>query len=283
MNAARRLIYTSIAVIWLGAATHVQAADNDPEGWQISLGIGAGVRTNPVMDNSNIPLIIIPQVNYQGERLFLQNLDLGYELWTDDRHHISALLTPSYDQVFFHHWQAATFVSTLEANSGFTKNELQPTVEPFRRTIDKRQLHERRMAALGGVEYSFQSDKVDFQLQALHELTDYYDGDEVRLALSKTIAFGRNEVKLTLGANWQSANTLDYFYGIDANEAAAQEYQPSSGTSTLMRFDWSYQLDEHWSLKFFTSYRRLSSAVTDSPLTTSDNVLTAFAGGVYHF
>lgn len=282
MNAARRFIIF-LTTVWLGTAVLVHAADNDPEGWQVSLGVGAGVRTNPVMDNSNIPLIVIPQVNYQGEKFFLQNLDMGYELWDDEHQQISLLLTPSYDQIFFHHWQAATFVSTLETTSSLTKDESQPTVEPLKRTINKRQLHERRMAALGGIEYSLQSDLLDFQLQAVHELTDYYRGDEIRVALSKTIAFDRNEVKLTLGANWQSVRSLDYFYGLRASEVAAQEYSPSSGISTLMRFDWSYQLDEHWSLRFFTSYRRLGSAIADSPLTTSDNVVTAFAGGVYHF
>lgn len=283
MNPVRHLFYAFIATTLLGNAAPVKAEDTAPEGWQFSLGIGVGVRTNPVMDNSNIPLFVIPQVNYQGERFFLQNLDLGYEVWGDEHQQISLLLTPSYDQVFFHHWQASTFVSTLETSSGFTKSNSQPTVDPLQQTINKRQLRERRMAALGGLEYSIQSEVVDFQLQALHELTNYYDGDEVRLALSKTIAFDRNEVKLTLGANWQSARSLDYFYGLHPSEAPAQEYNPSSGVSTLMRFDWSYQLDEHWSLRFFTSYRRLSSAIANSPLTTSDNVVTAFAGGVYHF
>jgi MipA family protein len=282
MNTARLFfyLYTSVACLVLSPGTR---ADDDPQGWQVSIGVGAGVRTNPVMDNSNIPMIVIPQVNYQGERFFLQNLDVGYELWSDDQQKFSLLLTPSYDQIFFHHWQAATFVSTLEANGALTKDDSQPTVELLNRTINKRQLHERRMAALGGLEYSFQSEAVDIQLQALHELTDYYQGDELRIALSKTINFDRSEVKLTLGANWQSDRSLDYFYGVRFTEAPAQEYHPSSGVTALMRFDWSYQLDAHWSLRFFTSYRRLGSAIADSPLTTSDNVVTAFAGGVYHF
>lgn len=284
MNSVRALFHIFIVTAWLAAAALVHAAETEPEGWQVSLGVGAGVRTNPVMDNSNIPLIIIPQINYQGERIFLQNLDIGYQLWQQENQQISLLVTPSYDQIFFHHWQAATFVSTLDTANGLANNnESHPTVEPSKRAIDKRQLHERRMAALGGFEYSLQSEIVDFQLQVVHELTNYYDGDEVRAALSKTIAFDRNEVKLTLGANWQSARSLDYFYGLRPNESFTQEYSPSSGVTALMRFDWSYQLDAHWSLRFFTSYRRLSAAIARSPLTTSDNVVTAFAGGVYHF
>jgi outer membrane protein len=235
------------------------------------------------MNNGNIPLALVPQINYQGERFFLQNLDLGYQLWQNPQQQLNLLLTPSYDQIFFRHWEGATFISTLESTAGVTKDQSQPTVDPLKHFIDKRQLRERRMAALGGVEYGFQGESFDIQLQVLHELTDYYDGDEVRVALSKAIAFERSEVKLTLGANWQSARSLAYFYGLTASEAPGQLYDPAAGVSGLIRFDWSYQLDENWSLKFFTSYRRLSSAIADSPLVTSDNVTTAFAGGVYHF
>ncbi len=53
-----------------------QAADSDSQ-WQLSLGLGAGVRTNPVMDNDDIPLVVIPQVSYQGERFFYSK----FRLW----------------------------------------------------------------------------------------------------------------------------------------------------------------------------------------------------------
>ena len=284
MNSMHFVFSTFIILFTLWSATvAAQAPETEPGGWQLSLGIGAGVRTNPVMNNSDMPLVVIPQINYQGDRFFIQNLDFGYELWRDQRQQVSLFLTPSYDQIFFHHWQGATFISTLQTTTGLTKDQTQPTVDPLNRFINKHQLRERRMAALGGVEYSLQGEIVDFQLQVLHELTGYYDGDEVHLALTKTIDLGRSQVKLTLGANWQSARTLDYFYGLTTTEAPGQEYSPDSGVSTLMRFDWNYQLDEHWTLNFFSSYRHLNSAIVASPLTTSDNVTTAFVGGVYHF
>jgi len=259
-------------------------AADDESRWQLSIGLGIGVRTNPVMDNDNIPLIILPQISYQGERFFIQNLDVGYALFQDNKQEFNLLLTPSYDQIFFNEWDVSNFVnhSTLASMAANDKNS--PSLESNNRAIDKSRLHDRRMAALAGMEYSHHIYDVDIQVQVLQEVTGYYDGNEVRFALSKSISTGKHDVKLTLGANWQNAATINYFYGLPETESPGNfAYEADAGLTGLLRFDWSYQLDEHWSLRFFTSYRHLSHSISNSPLVTKNNVITAFAGGVYHF
>lgn len=270
----------ALLMLKLSVSTSVWAQEQESN-WQFSVALGAGVRTNPVMDNKDIPLVIIPQVSYQAERFFIQNLDIGYSLIQNDRQTLSLLLTPSYDQVFFNEWDISNFVD----NSGFASvSKDSPTVEQTTRAIDKSKLHDRRMAGLAGIEYSQNFYAMDLQLQALQEFTGYYDGSEVRLALSKNINFGKSDIKLTLGANWQNAASLNYFYGLGELESIGKPvYKPDSGLSSLLRFDWNYQLDEHWSLRFFTSYRHLNHAISNSPLVTDNNVVSAFAGGVYHF
>lgn len=259
----------------------VQAADSDSQ-WQISLGLGAGIRTNPVMDNKDIPLVVIPQVSYQNEHFFIQNLDVGYTLFQNERQQFNLLLTPSYDQVFFNKWDINNFVE--RSGLAISSSKDNPTVEPTNRGIDKRLLHKRRMAGLAGVEYSHSFYGLDVQAQLLMEATGYYDGAEARIAVSKSINLGQHDVKLTIGTNWQDAKTLNYYYGLPLQEALGHlPYSADSGFTGLLRFDWNYQLDEHWSLRFFTSYRHLSPSISGSPLVTTNKVITAFAGGVYHF
>lgn len=258
-----------------------QAADSDSQ-WQISLGLGAGIRTNPVMDNKDIPLVVIPQVSYQGERFFIQNLDVGYTLFQNETQQFNLLVTPSYDQVFFNKWDINNFVERSGLAMSSSKDT--PTVELTNRVIDKRLLHKRRMAGLAGVEYSHSLYGLDVQMQLLSEATGYYNGTEARIAVSKSINLGKHDVKLTLGTNWQDTKTLNYYYGLPLQEALSHEpYDAEAGFTSLLRFDWSYQLDEHWSLRFFTSYRHLSPAISGSPLATTNKVTTAFVGGVYHF
>lgn len=263
------------------------AAESEPH-WQFSIGVGLGVRTNPVMDNDDIPLIILPQFSYQGEHFFIQNLDIGYSLFENDKQQFNVLLTPSYDQIFFNEWDISNFVdhsnlaSVAGGAGGGSKDG--PTLGETNRAIDKSRLHDRRMSALAGLEYSHNFNDVDFQLQILREITGYYDGNEIRFALSKSIHTGKHDVKLTLGANWQDKATTNYFYGLPERESLGNfAYEANAGLTGLLRFDWNYELDEHWSLRFFTSYRHLSRSISDSPLVTKNNVITAFAGGVYHF
>lgn len=78
--------------------------------WQVSVALGAGVRTNPVLDRKDIPLIVLPEVSYTGERFFIQNLDFGFIVWENEAHQLNLLATPSYDQVFFHRWSPGNFV-----------------------------------------------------------------------------------------------------------------------------------------------------------------------------
>jgi outer membrane protein len=258
-----------------------QAAEQDSQ-WQFSLGLGLGIRTNPVMDNDDIPLIIIPRISYQGEHFFIQNLDFGYTFFENDKQQVNFLLTPSYDQVFFNKWDINNFVE--RSGLALDASKENPTVEPTNNLIDKSLLHKRRMAGLAGVEYSHSFYDLDIQLQLLTEATGYYKGNEVRIAVSKTINIGKQDVKLTVGTNWQDAKTLHYYYGLPQQEALHHmPYNAADGVTGLLRFDWNYQLDEHWSLHFFTSYRHLSTSISNSPLVTTNNVITAFAGGVYHF
>ena len=274
----------SILIGLLAFSSGVRAQSSvlpEKSNWSVSFALGAGVRTNPVMDNDNIPLIVIPQISYEGERFFIQNLDIGYSVFEDDEHQLNLLLTPSYDQVFFDHSGVNNFVDAYEFASS-TKSF--PTVELVNHAINKGQLHKRRMAALGGLEYSQTLGGLDLQIQLLHEITDYYSGDEARIAFSKGVSLGKNDVKLTLGANWQDSATVNYFYGFTEAESMGElPYNADSGVTRLVRFDWNYSINDRWSLRFFTSYRHLGQSISLSPLVTSDNVVTAFAGGVYHF
>ncbi|GGY84100.1 structural protein MipA [Cellvibrio zantedeschiae] len=277
------LAFVALLILNLSIIAQSWAAEDESR-WQFSIGLGLGVRTNPVMDNDDIPLVILPQFSYQGERFFIQNLDLGYNLFQNNKQELNILLTPSYDQIFFNEWDISNFVdrSNLASMAGGAKDS--PSLEANNRAIDKSRLHDRHVAALAGVEYSHTIYDVDIQVQLLQEATGYYDGNEARLAISKSINVGKHDVKLTLGANWQNAATINYFYGLPERESPGNfAYEPNAGLTSLLRFDWAYQLDEHWSLRFFTSYRHLSHSISNSPLVTENNVVTAFAGGVYHF
>lgn len=258
------------------------------------MGIGGGVRTNPIQYSSDIPLILLPQVNYSSGNFFIDNLDLGLHLYEDKRQQINLLVTPSYDQVFFHRWNSGNFF--LESTPTFatvTKNQNQfeepkSTEEPIPNdqifVRREHQLHDRHMTALGGLEYNLQLASINVQLQWLHDVLGEYEGQEVRLALGREWQRNRHTVNLSGGLIWQDENTINYYYGVRPGEVAENDiYQPGASISPMLRFDWHYRLTEKWDLRFLGSYRHLDNEISKSPIADDNKIITLFVGGVYHF
>lgn len=265
--------------------------------WELSLGVGAGVRTNPLESTPDIPLFLIPEVNYYGERFFIQNLDFGFILWENEAHQLNLLATPSYDQVYFHRWSPSNFFldSSGFATTGKSSNEEEniPVIDadgdkeliaPGFRDVQERQLRDRHMAGLGGFEYNFATTWVDLQFQYVADFTDIHDGDEVRVAVAKYWASGRHRISTSVGAIWQSSEVVNYYYGVTESEADLRgTYSTDAAVTPVARVEWNYQLTERWDLRFFANYRQLPDEISASPLINDNKVITVFIGGVYHF
>lgn len=265
--------------------------------WDISLGLGAGVRTNPVVDGDDIPLVLIPQVNYNGERFFIQNLDVGVILWESETQQFNLLATPSYDQVFFDRWSPSNFFldSNTFISTGVTKNGedegFAPEIEggtefvsPGFREVRHREWRNRRTAGLAGIEYQFSLDAVHVQFQYLSEFTGLHHGDEARLSVARHWVNGKHHLITSLGAVWQSDDVVNYYYGVTPEEADGEgPYTADNTVSGIARLDWNYELTERWDLRLLASYRQLPDEIAASPLINDNKVITVFVGGVYHF
>ncbi len=267
--------------------------------WEFSLALGMGERTNPLADTRDIPLYLIPQISYSGKHFFLQNLDAGFIFSEGEQHRISGLITPSYDTIFFyrHHPKnyfidAAGFTldsKSIESNASqagaisFTQSDSNGnkiTLAP----VSWRKLHKRQTAGLAGIEVFTSFDSFDLQFQLLQDITNIHDGKEARLSIAKHWNNGNHWLNLSVGANWQSASVINYYYGVGVQEADAKNvYSAASDISTMMRFDWKYKLTRHWDLQFLASYRHLPHEIRHSPIVTENKVITTFVGGVYHF
>lgn len=265
--------------------------------WDVALGIGLGVRTNPLADGDTIPLLLVPQISYTGERFFIQNLDFGALLWQNQTQQLNLLFTPSYDQVLFERWDPANFFiessfATAGKNNPNDKDpgQTEAWVDEERELLDGdstrrlRDLRERHMAGLAGLEYSLALGALDLQVQYLSDFTQVHQGEELRLALARRWQQGKHLWVASLGTHWQSAEVVDYYYGVTPAEADSRgTYEGKAALSTQLRVDWTYQLTRRWDLRLLASYRALPNDIAASPLLEDNKIITLFMGGVYHF
>ncbi|HEY7772238.1 MAG TPA: MipA/OmpV family protein [Marinagarivorans sp.] len=263
----------TIATIALCAARPTAAAETTCKGdcvavgeWDFSLSVGAGTRTNPVMQQDDISFLLVPKFSYYGKRFFIDTYDVGYTLFDRDYHQFNAILiTPGFEQTFFSDW-------------ALTNQDIGDTGEAHK-------LHNRRLAGLSGFEYSFIHPYFDWQTQVLQDVSGAHDGQKVRTALTVPWFKNNHAWQLSAGVTWQSDKLVDYYYGVRSNEVNNQDlvYQAPAATSTYLKAEWETRFNKHWGLRAVTSYKKLGSGVIDSPIVVDDHVFTIYAAGVYHF
>lgn len=301
-------LHISACVLLLFTLTVQAGTDCDPSdddcvevgSWQFSIGVGAGVRTNPLAGAEDIPLVLIPYLSYQGERFFIENLDIGFIVAESNNQQLNLLITPSYDQVFFHRWNAGNFfidsngLGTAGSGSGeVVVDEDLPVIDQDPTGGGKgseflkkswRDVDDRHMAGLAGVEYNLTLNELELQFHYLQDVTKVHDGNEARIVFAKPWLSGKHRILASLGLNWQSQEVIQYYYGISEEEADSNNrYTATDGISQIIRIDWNYALTDNWDVRVLASVRHLPDAISASPLVNDNKVITAFVGGVYHF
>jgi MipA family protein len=252
--------------------------------WEVSASFGIGQRSNPVDGESNIPLVVVPQISYYGKRFFLVNLELGYTLHEGEANTFNLIATPGYDRVFFHRSDPQNiFIPTSGGSfnappsnipgNGNGDGDGDGRVDENLRQFD---VPKRRTTYLMGPEWTFAYGRFTGQLNAVREVTGRHDGLEVRAALATPLFAGRfGSLSASSGITWKSAEVVRYYYGVD------DFYEPGSALSPFVKLRYSRELSDRWGLNVFAHYEHLASSISDSPLVSEDHVTTVFAGVVF--
>lgn len=241
--------------------------------WDVSISVGLGGRTNPLRSQSDLPLILIPQVSYYGERFFLENLELGFTLFENESNSLNLLAAPGYDRAFFYRKDLQNiFVPGSPGTlAGFGGNPGGADV-PMPLEYEVRHRH---TTYLAGPEWTFSYGRWIGQVDALYEVTGEHDGYEVRAAVATPIIESKSSLVLSTGATWKSAELVRYYYGVDGL------YEPGPAFNPFIRVGYSRPLADRWTFGAFAHYEYLDSAVADSPIVADRGVATVFAGLVF--
>ena len=276
--------------------------------WEFALGIGVGLRTNPLFEQDNTPLILLPSVSYYGERFFLDNLRVGFTLFdnshtskTNRSHMLNVVGTISLEQIFFDDSLIGNLFLSENSTVGLGPvdnaapplNPVDPVpestpepVEPTEQRLSLENARERRTAVLTGFEYQYNIGNFSLSAQLLNDVSKVHSGYEFRWGVSQPFSLGKSDFGLALGGLWQDKKLLDYYYGVsfDDTSNSAFFYTVDGGSwSPFVRFDWRYQINRHWSLVSQLQVKALADQIKDSPLVEDGEVITGFIGGVYRF
>ena len=243
--------------------------------WNLSVALGAGVRTNPVVHAKDIPLVVVPQFSYYGKRFFIDNLDPGVTLFEGETNTLSLIASPGYDRVFFYRSDlqnvfvggATSIAANGEATFARTNN---PQV--FQQIPPR----SRKVTYLAGPEWTFKYARVTGQIDYLHEITGHNHGDEIRAALGFPLGRLAGSWTANVGVTWKSAAIVNYYYGSSVNI-----YEGGWALNPFGKIGYSRPLSGKWKLEAFVHCERLGNAIADSPIVRGHYVTTAFVGVTY--
>ena len=273
--------------------------------WEFGLIVGLGGRTNPLVNGDDQPIILVPQFSWYGEHFFVENFEFGFTFIDKPAHMFNFLVQPGFDHIYFDDISLGNF--TLDLNlggGGYSGAEYisngpsitdgssdDPSTIPLPgRDIPQVDLIDdiksRKIAFLGGFEYSYYRGNWQNQIQALSDVSGVHGGNEFRISSAYHLQNNSSLYTFAVGLAWQSEALLDYYYGIDQGEidsAPTLAFEAKAGVSGFAKFSWEKKLNDRWSLLSTLQYRKLDSSLVASPLVEESGVATAFIGGSYHF
>ena len=255
--------------------------------WTFGITVGAGIRTNPLLIGNNIPLVLVPQLNYYGKHFFIDNLDFGITLHDSATNTFNLLASPGYDRVFFYRYdlQNLFIVSHTTTGGSSTGGEFfviggnggYPISGTSGYSVTAYPDRPREITYLAGPEWTFQFGKLTGQVDLLHEVTGYHDGNEIRSAIKYPLITGQRSLMLSLGVTWKSAAIVNYYYGDKGI------YESGASLNPFVKLAYSQPLNKHWRLLAFLHYEKLGNAIAHSPIVSKNHVDTGFVGASYAF
>ncbi|WP_333609203.1 MipA/OmpV family protein [Arsukibacterium sp.] len=275
-------------LLWL-TPTQLAAAECDEVGcvaeqtFYMSWALGYGQRSNPLHGGNTLPLALLPEIYYYGERWFFDNGRIGSALYIRDNWQLSINGQFNHEKGYFKNWFGGN-VFQLD-NAPLLLPDLTTSAEvigPLPLSINE--VNKRPTAFDIGLQLDWFNKRWQWQWAIWQDASGKHHGQYVTVGVARLWHTPVGAWQLGSRVHWKSANLIDTYYGISADEAGnGLPYQGQSSVQPELRLNWTLPLSDKLSVIAFGRYLHLDDAMTDSPLVKSDYIVTWFAGISYRF
>lgn len=222
-----------------------------------SVGAGALVTPDPYRGHQD-RIYPLPLVGYEGENFYVRSLNAGYYLWNDKTDKLS--VTAYYSPLHYR---------PKDSNDN-----------------DMRALDKRKSTVMAGLAYSHYTDYGYLRTVLAADILNNSNGITWDTAWLYRYNTGSLTFTPGIGVGWNSKNQNKYYYGVSGKEAqrsGMQYYKPDSSFSPYVELSVDYKLTQDWTVFGMGRYVRLSSEITDSPMTNDQWTGVLLTGITYSF
>lgn len=246
-------------------------AEPDESRWRFGIALGYGLRTNPLVQSDDIPIVVDIDIAWFGDHFFFDNGDLGLTFVDNEFLTTSLVARVNSDRVFF--GKTDTKFVTVDLAG-------QPLASAFELTLP-----DRDYAIELGFEMLADGRWGRLQLMAHHDVSGTHDGYEIDFDYGFGLRNQRWYFEPSFGLSYKSDAMNNYYWGVRPGEAndALPAYEAGSGINTHARLLFSYQMSRDWTFSLAGEFERLNDEAAASPIVTDQNVVGYFAGFGYRF
>lgn len=262
--------------------------------WHLGIALGVGVKTNPLVDGDNIPLILLPDIAWYAEKAYFDNGELGYQWLNHSKFAFEAFLQLDQEGAFFSFYHPANILAPTQGNaislpvppdfsgpSDSTDKEIKWDQDSL--SIDD--IANRKWALNVGIRGHYFLTSGEWQLSFQQDISNVHKGQQLGLEYSHRWLWHEFRLAVRLGTDWKSRTLIDYYYGVSERDTKLTEFyfKGTSGWQTYMSINVQKPINENWSWLANIGYRRLPTSLTGSPLIEENNIRKVFLGVAYRF
>ncbi len=224
--------------------------------WIVS---GYAVSLNNIYEGEDDMTLVLPNVEYRGERFFIKDGDLGVRLYSPGDVSLGVILTGR--------------ASFLNDNGEYKDN------------AKLAGLQERESSAEAGMYFIHNSNLGQLKVKLLDEISDKHNGQRADVNYVFDLSHNGWRINPSIGATWESKDMNNYYYGVSANEANAQraQYTATSSTSVKTAINARYAMNDNWDLHLGAGYTLLGDGISDSSIVQDNEIVHAVMGATYNF
>lgn len=248
--------------------------------WQLSLAIGAGHRSNPLVGGRNFPLYLMPDLNYYGTHWFFDNGTVGYSWALAEDMQFSLISRLNEEKGFFRRHHLSNFFSQQVSGAVSMMGPTQKSQQEIELSVANQA--KRPTAVDAGWQLDWFTPAIHWKLNWLHDVSGKYHGQHASLSASHGWQNQLGNWQISSALSWKSSQLIDTYYAVDQStemkfDRLGHSWQPE------LKLSWNYPLTSEWSMLAFYRYRWLDDAITLSPLVAENSVRSWFVGVSYRF
>lgn len=263
--------------------------------WQLGIALGIGIKTNPLVDGDDIPLVILPDIAWYAEQAYFDNGELGYQWLNQPKFAFETFLQLDQERAMFSFLHPTNILIPTENSALNWPNQdlqnssdidLSPENLPNSQlSLSIDEIASRKWSINGGIRGHYFLSNGEWQFTFQHDISSVHKGHQIGFDYNHRWSWRRYRLRLNIGADWKSARLIHYYYGVSQRDTDLTDlfFNGGSGWQTYLSINLQKPINENWSWLANIGYRRLPDSMKNSPLIDQGSIGKVFLGAAYRF